>query len=437
MRGILYLIGIPLMVALVAVTDGCSTAETAEDVNQDDLVTVLVRRQTMAVKVNAAGTLEPVRSIEIKSKAAGQILRLPVEVGDRVGRGALLAQVDTTEVAANLRQSQAELDHARAEFRIADQTKQRDDNLLERGMISVDDHNNSLLDYTRTRSRLVNAETSLQKAMERRNDTVLRATMAGTILEKSVEEGQIIASPMSGVSEGTTLLKMADLSRMQVRVLVDETDIGRIRPGQNCIVTPDAHSDRRFVGEVLKIEPKAKKQREVVYYPVLIHIDNAEGLLLPDMSCKVTIDIVSKENALVVSTDALVRPNDAGTVAELLHISADTVKVLMDAVGAGGSGGINADEIPGWFNRQQRMALLGGNAPVERNAALVFVVDSTEGIQPRAVIAGIKDWDVTEISSGLEEGQVVLMPPSAMVAEQFIEFEKLLERFGGKLPGKK
>ena len=424
---------VTVTVALACWTSCEKSEQPGEQVDQEGLVTVTVRRQNMAVKVNATGTLEPVRTIEIKSKASGKILRLPVETGQRVARGALLALVDTTAVAANLRQRQATLDHARARFEIAERQKNRDDDLLRRGMISQDAIDRSLLEYTSTRASFINAQAELEKAQEQRDDTILRAPIAGTILEKKVEEGQIIASATSGLSEGTTILAMADLSTMQVRVLVDETDLGRIRPGQPAVVTPDTYPERRFAGEVLKIEPKAKKEREAIYFPALIHIDNRDGVLLPDMNCKVVIDIVSKENALVVSTDALVPPADAVQIGNLLNVPEDSVKAALESVGA--SGGPRMAQ--GWgMSRAAMVQMAAARGPQASDAAVVFVADST-GISVHAVRVGLKDWDVTEIAEGADDGDVVLLPPSSMVAEQFAEFQKLLDRFGGKLPGRK
>ena len=198
-------------------------------------------------------------------------------------------------------------------------------------------------------------------------------------------------------------------------------------------MTPDTYPERRFVGEVLKIEPKAKKEREAIYFPALIHIDNRDGVLLPDMNCKVVIDIVSKENALVVSTDALVPPADAVQIGNLLNVPEDSVKAALESVGA--SGGPRMAQ--GWgMSRAAMVQMAAARGPQASDAAVVFVADST-GISVHAVRVGLKDWDVTEIAEGADDGDVVLLPPSSMVAEQFAEFQKLLDRFGGKLPGRK
>ena len=89
------------------------------------------------------------------------------------------------------------------------------------------------------------------------DDTEIRAPVSGTIIEKHVETGQVISSPTQDVGGGTLLLKMADLTSVQVRTLVDETDIGKISPGLGASVTVAAYPNQPFQGVVLKIEPQA------------------------------------------------------------------------------------------------------------------------------------------------------------------------------------
>ena len=121
---------------------------------------------------------------------------------------------------------------------------------------------------------MVKAETNHELAQLRLDDVIIRAPLAGTVLEKNVEEGQVIQSASQNVSGGTTLVVMADLKLMQVRTLVDETDMGGIRPGMQATVTVEAYPAERFVGTVEKIEPKALVEQNVTMFAVLISIQN-------------------------------------------------------------------------------------------------------------------------------------------------------------------
>ena len=102
--------------------------------------------------------------------------------------------------------------------------------------------------FANAKAEVVGAQVAVENAKIRMEDTDVRAPITGTIIEKNVERGQVISSPTSDVGGGTVLLKMADLNLVQVRTLVDETDIGKIRPGLRATVTVDAYPNTPFDG---------------------------------------------------------------------------------------------------------------------------------------------------------------------------------------------
>ena len=128
---------------------------------------------------------------------------------------------------------------------------------------------------------MVRAKVAVENAKDQLDDTNVLAPITGTIIEKDVERGQVISSPTKDVGGGTVLLKMADLGLVQVRTLVDETDIGKIQVGQPATVTVDAFPNRPFEGTVLKIEPQAQTEQNVTMFPVLVRIDNRAGTAPP------------------------------------------------------------------------------------------------------------------------------------------------------------
>ena len=403
-----------LTMAAVLLT-GCE-GQGEEQAARDELLTVTVNRQDIVVQVTATGQIEPIRTIEIKSKASGKILRLPVETGDVVQAGALLAQVDTTEAATQARQRHADLEYVRAQFTIADTRKERAADLFRQGMISKDEYDQEHLNYAQVRSSLVSAEAALEAAEERLGETIVRAPIRGTILAKSVEEGQIISSAMTAVTGGTTLMRMADLARVQVRVLIDESDLGKVQPGQEATVRVEAYPDRQFTGSVLKVEPEGREERDIIFFPVLIQINNEEGLLRPVMNANVEIHIARRESVLALSNDAVKNPQDAKKIAPMLGIEPDSVEALIAAPRATTGEGTT-----------QRTA--------SPDLAVVFVAD-TMGFRAVVVRTGTKNWEYTEIVEGLGEGAEAIIPPSPVIAEQFAEFYKTLRRWRG-LPGRK
>lgn len=264
-----------------------------------------VERRSIVVTVEATGTVEPIHTVDVKSKASGQIVRMPVEVGSVVQAGALLAQIDTQNVQNQYDQARAARDAAQAQVDVATAQKKRADELYEGQVITAEEHETATLAYANAQSALVRARTDLDIARQNLQDATVRAPIAGTVIAEPVSVGQVISSATSSVSGGTTLLSMADLRRIRVRALVTESDIGGVQPGQTASVLMDAYPKRPFEGQVEKIEPQAVVQQSVTMFPVLISISNEEGLLMPGMNGEVTIMIQRKDGVLAVPLDAV------------------------------------------------------------------------------------------------------------------------------------
>ena len=181
------------------------------------------------------------------------------------------------------------------------------------GVISTQEHESRSLDFANSRATLVRAETNYELSQLRMTDVTIRAPLAGTVLEKNVEEGQVIQSASQNVSGGTTLMVMANLESMQVRTLVDETDMGDIRPGMQANVIVEAYPERRFVGVVEKIEPQAIVQQNVTMFPVIVQLDNDSGLLRPGMNAEVEVELAQATGVLLIPNNAVVTPQDTLT----------------------------------------------------------------------------------------------------------------------------
>jgi HlyD family secretion protein len=162
-------------------------------------------------------------------------------------------------------------------------------------------------------------------------DTDVLAPITGTIIAKNVERGQVISSPTRDVGGGTVLLKMADLALVQVRTLVDETDIGKIRQGLRATVTVDAYPNQPFDGQVLKVEPQAETVQNVTMFPVLVRIDNRNGLLKPGMNADVELHIGRRDSVLAVPNASLRTQRDVSSAAKVLGISSDQLQPLLQA----------------------------------------------------------------------------------------------------------
>jgi len=324
------------MVAFV--TAACSNDESVDGVSS--LITVEVIRGDLSIRAEATGTVEPIRTVEVKSKASGEILRLHADIGDEVGPGSLLADIDPRDVQNRFNQTEADLAVAQARLEISEAQLERSDQLLEAAVITPQEHEGSRLEFANSQASLVKAETSHDLAILQLNDVRIRAPAAGTIIQKSVEEGVVIQSASQNVSGGTTLFMMANLKEMQVRTLVDETDMGQLASGLEAIVTVEAFPDQEFRGVVDKIEPQATVVQNVTMFPVIVSLDNSAGLLKPGMNAEVEVLIDEALDVVLVPNNAIVQTSDVGPAAMALGLNIDEMDLTQFMrSGRGGSRG--------------------------------------------------------------------------------------------------
>lgn len=332
--------------------------------------TVAAEHGTLRIIAEATGEVEPIRRVEVKSKASGEVLRLLVDVGDNVEPGALLAEIDPRDVQNAFNQAQADLGVAEARMQNSEAERDRSIRLLEAGVITPQENEATHLDYANAQANLVKAETNLELAELRLNDVRIRAPMAGTILEKNVEEGSVIQSASGNVSGGTTLFVMANLEEMQVRTRVDESDMGELSPSLTTSVIVEAYPDITFPGRLDKIEPQAEVVQNVTMFPVIIALPNSTGLLKPGMNAEVEIFIDEARDVLLVPNGAIVQTADVGPAALALGLDIDALDLgsFMRAGFAGGGGGGGAGFGPG-----------GGGLAAGAGAGMAFREGRTPG----------------------------------------------------------
>ena len=460
-----------LAALLLPVLAACGTAE-AGDASR--VQSAAVERGDFIVTASATGVLEPTRKVEVTSKASGEILRLYVDIGDQVEPGALLAEVDPRDVRNAADQANADIEVARARIDIARRQVERSQELLESGVISPQEHESRTLEFANAQASLVKSRTNSQLAQLRLEDVTIRAPMAGTILEKNVEEGQVIQSSSQNVSSGTTLMVMADLDMIQVRTLVNEGDLGEIMEGMTTYVTVDAYPDQTFVGIVDQIEPQAVVRQSVTLFPLIIRLDNRSRLLKPGMNTAVGIQTGEATGVLLIPKSSVIMPQDAEPAALTLGLDADAVDMEnmlatggMGSMFAGGGRGGGYGARPeggrpagerrtasgGQGQRQRREMREGGSqmgqygqggramGATRAQQAVVFVVGEGETIEPRMVMIGLTDWDRTEVVSGLDEGDRVALIGLAQLQAQREEFMERMRSMGsnpfgrGRMPG--
>jgi HlyD family secretion protein len=476
-----------------------------------------VESRSIQVTVDAAGIIEPESTVEVKSKASGEVLKVYGETGDVVEAGTLLVTIDKRTPANNVSQSEAALTAAQARRTIAETQMKRAEALYKSQSLTQADVEKAQLEFANASAEVVRSTVALENARITLDDTDVRAPITGTIIEKTVEPGIVITSPTNAVSGGSVLMKMADLTSVQVRTRVDETDIGKIRPGMFTKVTVAAYPNQPFDGEVLKVEPQAIVEQNVTMFAVLIKIANRGGLLKPGMNADVQIQIANREGVPAVPTAALRADTDVTLTATMLGVdevqlrkeiwpdgtpegvAAAGVKfsiggrditlpagvdpaqltalmekrrsgqelsaeertlmrtVFQQAGGGGGGfpgGGFPGGGFPGggpppggFQGGGGGFFIAGGNGgnAAARPAAVstdylfggnYWVVALRDGVTvPVAVKTGLTDLEYSEVVSGLEPGDKVLLLPSSSLFEQQERLQEFInQRFGATTP---
>ncbi len=406
-----------------------------------------VVRRDIVVSAQASGSIQPDTTVEVKSKASGEILDLAVETGQSVKRGDLMVRVDPRIPKNSVAQAQADLEVAQARLTNASSQKRRADELFKSQSITEQEHEQALLDYANANAEVIRARVSLDNAKDQLDDTNVRAPITGTIIEKQVERGQVISSPTNDVGGGTVLLKMADLNLVQVRTLVDETDIGKIQRGQRATVTVDAFPNRPFQGTVLKIEPQALTEQNVTMFPVLVRIDNQDGLLRPGMNAEVEVHVGRRDDVLAVPNAALRTQRDVGSAAQVLGLAPDAVQQALAASQPSPQDSAAPRDTTGRASMGASPAAAGGERPrpggrVARSPQGVggqYIVFLTRNGKPTPVWirTGLTDLDYSEVLGGLTAADSVLVLPSASLVQSQQESRERVNRItgGGGVPG--
>ena len=474
--------GAVLGLALLAV--GCAEEPAPEPQAYDQAP---VELRDIRVFVEAAGAVEPLRTVELKSKASGEILAINAENGDNVQRSALLVRIDKRIPTNNLAQAEAALKAAQSRQSIAKLQMERAERLVADNTITDSEFEETALSLSEAEAQLVRARVDVENARIALDDTDVLAPIDGTIIERNVEPGQVISSPTQDVGGGTLLLRMADLRRVLVRTRVDETDIGKIGDGMQAQVMVSAYPNREFSGYVEKIEPLAVVEQNVTMFSVLILLDNPDSLLLPGMNAEVQIKIAEEIEAPAVPMAALRTIDDIEATAHMLNWPYsnlhDAVMQEREKAGDGGQADPAALARPGsgdFARRQNRTAPRPQLSPEQRAAMRRAMGDAMrnqprrvgrpwtggarpgggpgrrferqerdydfraeywvlvmrdDGPAPAWVRTGLSDFEYSVVLAGLKEKEQVLLLPSTGLYESQSNLRNWMRRRAGGLPG--
>jgi len=420
----LIIIGIVIVVLVV----GYPFIKKDKPVKKDQATltsTATVKKGDLSIVISATGKIEPIRTLEIRSKASGEIIQLNVEDGDRVKKGQVIAKLEQTTALNDYEQAKADMQVAKVTLDQKEKEFNRQSGLYNKQLISEQEFETSKLGLETAKSQLVRSEAALSSAKERQDDTVLESPMDGIILKKYVEEGQVISSGISNVSGGTLIATLADLNSVYVKADVDETDIGKVDFNQKVVVIADAFPEERFIGKVLRIAPLGQVDQNITVFQVTSQVNNSRSLLKAGMN--VTVEIIAQD-----LKDVLLVPNEA--------VKAEQ-EALQLAAKFNNPEKSNSESEQAWAkNRNNNNPDKSGQFMVkqmnkEESSPKKFVLLLEKGkLKPVPVTVGVSDLDFIEIKSGLKEGEEVLAVSVSQMMQDREAMKERMKRWTG-LPG--
>lgn len=318
-----------ILVVLVLVIAKCTA-----DPPKPDYITADVAQESLSLSVTATGNLRPTNQVEVGAEVTGPIDSVLVDVNDRVTKGQVIAVINTEIIDQQIAQARANLNAARAALAQAQATLDIDRVQLARleevrrlsdgrvpSQIELDQAKAAVerdkAAVASARANIEAAEALLKGNLTTRTRAVIRAPVDGVVLARRVEPGQTVVASFNTV---TLFVIAEDLARMQLRVSIDEADVGQVKAGQQASFTVDAYPGRRFPATLERIDlassntvqsqsggsvASAGAGGSVVSYEARLDVQNPDGLLRPGMTATATIATQNTGSALLVPNAAL------------------------------------------------------------------------------------------------------------------------------------
>ncbi|RRI06878.1 efflux RND transporter periplasmic adaptor subunit [Mesorhizobium tamadayense] len=389
-RGWLYTL---LALAIVAIAIGLYRWNAAST-PRIEYTTAPAAVADLTVQVSATGTLQPLTQVDISSELSGVVRSVAVNENQQVKKGDVLATLDTAKLEVQIERATASAKAAAAAVENAKVTLQENENavarasaLTKRGMATDQSLEAATATRDRSKAALDSAEANLaiaQADLKAQQTDLAKSTIYapidGIVLTRSVDPGQTVASSLQAP---VLFVIAADLRNMELQAAVDEADIGQVKPGQHARFTVDAFPDRPFDAEIRDISYASVTTDGVVTYNARLEVDNGELLLRPGMTA--TVAVVTKQAKGVLTVPA----------------TAFRYRPIQQAA----RGWSLSDLFTGRMGRPNRQRE-ATKAPTDGSRTL-YVLENGRP-HPVNVKIGSTDGELTEITSGLEEGAYVI-----------------------------
>ncbi len=250
--------------------------------------------------ISVTGTLEVLNSYTVASKISGMVTQVLVDFNQRVGKGQLLATIDSSEIDQNLLKMSAKLEIAKLELQSAKQDLAGKKNLFKDNLISKKEMERAELQYKQILSQHKQILIDYNIAVKNKSNSRVTSPTTGIVVSREID-------PYMMVSEKKVLFVVAEsLKKMRLIISVDETDIGFIKNGQKVSFTVSAYPEDTFTGTIDQVRFNPITKGEVVTYESVVLCDNSELLLKPGMTATATIEVANKDGVLRVPNQALI-----------------------------------------------------------------------------------------------------------------------------------
>ncbi len=371
--------------------------------------------------ISSVGTLSAVGTVEVGTQVSGTIDKVLVDYNEHVREGQILAVLDATQLLASVRDAEANVLRAQAQYDQAVRDHERASELFEQELISEADFDDSETSVMTARSGLLSAEAGLDRALANHGYAVIRSPIDGTVIMRSVEEGQTVAASFS---TPTLFIIAEDLAEMEIRALVDESDIGQVRDGQKVRFTVEAYIDEEFYGMVRQIWLQPETIQNVVNYTVVVDAVNDRGLLFPGMTATADFFVDEVRDVLLVSNAALRFQPTEDMIAEIREAmqaqfesmsdeERQAMRKRMGGSGEGGPGGARPGGGPGGMASGGHPGggmpggMFGGSGD---DAARLWFLDDDGRLAVAHIKTGATDGRSTEIvrGEGIQEGMQII-----------------------------
>ena len=357
-----------IVIAIVALAAWALSG--GKDEEQIDFKQEKVGLATLENSVTATGTIEAVTSVTVGTQVSGIVNKLYVDYNSQVKKGQVIAELDKTNLLSELNTAKANMASAESQMNYQNANMSRYKTLYKKGLVSADDYENALLTYRQAKEQVASAREQVQRAQTNLGYATITSPIDGTVISKSVEEGQTVAASFN-TPELFTIAK--DLTNMQVIADVDEADIGNVKVGDRVTFTVDAYPDDTFEGSVKQVRLQATTTNNVVTYQVVISAPNADLKLKPGLTANVTIYTQERQGVLSVPSKALRFTPTIETVGKKIKIvdckgknkvwTLNNNTLTAHAVSIGQSDGTHTEIIKGLKAGQQVVTEIVVNTP--------------------------------------------------------------------------